>query len=345
MASRPPRFLVTEGTDLTFRRLVIRPEKPDDRLAAKEVAKRLAAVEGLAPDGRARWRLEDPKAWLWMSLALEKERLELRIPNRFRHDDADEAYLDLAGRIALALLWRLEDPRTRRFLDPSWDTRAGEAADRGDYELAVRLYRRDLVDDPKSDATRYNLGINLSRLDRHLEAIECYDEAIAINAEEHLYWLERAKSLRDLGRREESLASFEKSLAISPEYAPTWSDRGNVLDDLGRREEALASYGKAIELDPQDPLYRTNRGFCLNMLGRHDEAMEQMTKAVALEPKNAFSWYNLACTWCWKKDKKKTLETLAKTFELDASYRKRALTEPELESLRKDPDFRKLCKS
>jgi hypothetical protein len=61
-------------------------------------------------------------------------------------------------------------------------------------------------------------------------------------------------------------------------------------------------------------------------------------------PTDVEAWYNLACASALAGRKRKALDSLGKALELDRNGRlkRSAKADPDLESLRDDPEFRKL---
>jgi superkiller protein 3 len=102
-------------------------------------------------------------------------------------------------------------------------------------------------------------GNILAILNRHVEAVVAFDNAIGIKQNEAYFWHNRGNALGHLKRYDEALASFEKALAFNPTDAYTWYNRGDVLVKLGRYSEAVASYDKANEINPNDANAVENR--------------------------------------------------------------------------------------
>lgn len=86
----------------------------------------------------------------------------------------------------------------------------------GQYEEALREFRRALEKNPNSVRAYQGVGVT------YLQT----------------------------GRLEEAVEIFTKVLALDPSYAIAYADRGIALDRMGRYEEALKDYRKALEVDP-----------------------------------------------------------------------------------------------
>ena len=53
-----------------------------------------------------------------------------------------------------------------------------------------------------------------------------------------------------LGRHKEAINCYDQALAIDPRHAVAWYNKARSEDALGRRREAALSYRKFIELAP-----------------------------------------------------------------------------------------------
>jgi hypothetical protein len=84
-------------------------------------------------------------------------------------------------------------------------------------------------------------------------------------------------------RLEEALESFEQAIALEPRLMEAFHYRGTVLYKLGRLEEAVASYDGALALKPDVEAFR-NRGVALYDLRRLEEAVASYDRALALKP-------------------------------------------------------------
>jgi tetratricopeptide (TPR) repeat protein len=132
----------------------------------------------------------------------------------------------------------------------------------------------------------------LARLDRHGEALACYDRALAIDLRRVDAWIGKGGALDGLDRLEEALVSYDHALAIDLRGVDAWIGKGDALNRVNRLEEALACYDHALAIDPRSPRASANKGGALNRLGRHDEALACCERALALDPTNADAWIN-----------------------------------------------------
>ncbi len=145
----------------------------------------------------------------------------------------------------------------------------------------------------------YNKGIALVESNRYEEAIECYDKAIEINAEDADVWYNKGVALDGLYRDEEArecydnaIECYDKLIEIDPEDATEWNNKGVALVGLNRNEEAIECFDKLIELGSEDADAWRKKGRALALLNRDEEAIECYDKAIEINPKDDVAWYN-----------------------------------------------------
>jgi len=89
------------------------------------------------------------------------------------------------------------------------------------------------------------------------------------------------------GRMDQALQCYEQALAINPHWPKEWFGRGLVLHRLDRLEEAVASYDRALRLS-FDSLFTWqvwhNRGITLSQLSRFDEAIDSFDRSLGVNP-------------------------------------------------------------
>ncbi len=81
---------------------------------------------------------------------------------------------------------------------------------------------------------------------RHpLDALACFEQAIAIDGHAAYAFIKKGAALERLGRLDEALASYERALGLDDSYADAYIGKGNVLNRLERYQEALACFEQA----------------------------------------------------------------------------------------------------
>jgi tetratricopeptide (TPR) repeat protein len=187
---------------------------------------------------------------------------------------------------------KLEVPQVGEKTAVFWNNKGGSLATLGRHEEAINCYDQALAIDPRFAAVWNNKGISLADLGRRAEATSCYDQALAIDPRHALAWNNKGLALAALGRPAEAINCYDQALAIDPRFAAAWNNKGPALAALGRREEAINCYDQALAIDPRHARAWTNKGIALARLGRREEAINCHDQALAIDPRYALVWYN-----------------------------------------------------
>ena len=90
----------------------------------------------------------------------------------------------------------------------------------------------------------------MSNLGRLHEAIDSFDRAIFLDADNLEAWNSKGNVLYKLEQWEGAIACWNEGLRLQPNYYQGWYNRGSALSKLGKIEEAAISYRKALEIEP-----------------------------------------------------------------------------------------------
>lgn len=128
----------------------------------------------------------------------------------------------------------------------------------------------------------YNRGVELSKLGRYEEAVDCYDQAINLDPNDASTWYGKGCALSGLARYLEEIECYDRAIKLDPQYTSAWYNKGVALSALGRNEEAIQCYNEVLRLDPGDELAMQAKNSAetqLSALGRGvaDMAFELVT--------------------------------------------------------------------
>jgi len=147
-----------------------------------------------------------------------------------------------------------------QFLDDSYYARSGNVLRyQGDYEIAIRDFRKALEWNPKNVEALVGMGA----------------------------------SLRQMGEKDEAKAFFLRAIEVAPTSAPAHEGLGNLLAQQGRFQEAADCLREALRLDPALAPAHFRLGVVLLDLNRLEEAKRHLAEAVRLEPTVAQTFYAL----------------------------------------------------
>jgi Flp pilus assembly protein TadD/Tol biopolymer transport system component len=171
-----------------------------------------------------------------------------------------------------------------RFLDAYSFLRAGMANERtGNYDGAVRIYRRALQIEPDNVELLNALGFSLFQQGKSQEAVVELEKALEVDPKHWKAHNNMALASIDLGELELAEAHYRESLAIEPQPA-IYNDLGFVLERMGLSEDAIAAYRKALELDPGSAAAQYNLGSALARGGDFRDAERHLRAALAAQP-------------------------------------------------------------
>ena len=184
-------------------------------------------------------------------------------------------FVDLAGDAIVEI--------REEFLDAYSFLRAGIANERtGDFEGAVRAFRRGLEIEPDNAEILNALGWTLYQNDENEAAVEEYRRALRADASQPKTHNNLALVLIDLGRIDEAAEHYKKSIEIEPK-ADILADYGALLAYRNRYEEALESYRKALALDPACAAAHLNMAVALTTRGKYADAERHYRSAIESE--------------------------------------------------------------
>ena len=193
------------------------------------------------------------------------------------------------------------------------------AAEYGDYDQAVRLFREVLQDNPvATDAfvgigdiylakrewnlaepvfaraakleprnfdAQYGHGVSLQMMRRFVEAIRAYHRALTIDPQDLGANLNIATTYLQIGRPSSALVFAERAVEFCGEEAPPHITLAATYQLLGRMDDALAEYIAASEMmnDPSPQLMR-NIIYLLTQEKRYREVVNTTEQLVRVDP-------------------------------------------------------------
>jgi tetratricopeptide (TPR) repeat protein len=210
---------------------------------------------------------------------------------------------------------------------------------------------------PTGPLTPEMQGDVLTARQRYLDAIAAYrqapqDSAVVANkigvAYHHMFDIADAKK------------SYERAIALDPSYAQAINNLGAIYHSEKNYKQAEKLYRRAIKLDPNAPLYYSNLGTAYFFSGNAKKGAEAYRHAFALDPAvfdhssasrveetsttkdMAAVNYELARTYAHAGMSDRALAYLRRAIGEGFNDRKKLMNDPELASLRENPEFLQL---
>jgi len=92
-------------------------------------------------------------------------------------------------------------------------------------------------------------GAELFQIGNYMNAITCYDIALAIDPDDSNVLVNKGAALTNLGRYEEAKQCYDKVLAQKPNSSMALYDKACIIALQGETDESLNLLEKAISLD------------------------------------------------------------------------------------------------
>jgi tetratricopeptide (TPR) repeat protein len=159
----------------------------------------------------------------------------------------------------------------------------------------------------------FDEGGKLADVGKDAEAIEKFQQALALDPQQANILGNMAESYRKLGKMDEALDSYKKAIAIAPNEGIFYTNMGVVLEKMGKKEESLEAYKKASSLNTGGSAQsHFNLGASFANSGKTDEAIDAFRKAIAADPNFADAYYQLGMSLSGKPE---TIEEAVKVLK------------------------------
>jgi tetratricopeptide (TPR) repeat protein len=169
----------------------------------------------------------------------------------------------------------------------------------GNFDAAVREFRRSLALNPEYAEALMSLAITLNEMGRYEEAREAHRKAASsltrigktspdnklagkianLHAELGVLYLAT-------GRIEEAIEEYRKALRVAPGFPDLRVRLATALREAGRLEEGLGELEITLSSRPDLVPALAQRGIILYLLGRNAEARDAWEKALFRDPLN-----------------------------------------------------------
>ena len=87
---------------------------------------------------------------------------------------------------------------------------------------------------------------------KYQEALDCYTEAIKLDANNHILYSNRSAMESNLEKFEDALKDAEKALEIKSDYVKGFLRKGTALKGLNKLDEAVNAFKEGLKIAPED---------------------------------------------------------------------------------------------
>lgn len=129
-----------------------------------------------------------------------------------------------------------------------------------------------------------NEGLEQLGEKKYQEALQNFDQALAMNSRHERAYRMRGDLLRQLGEDHKAIDDYSQAIKHNPYFSTTYINRGEAYEAVGNYQKAIADYSKAIELYPEDGFGYSHRGAVYTKLEENQKAIADLNKAVEFNP-------------------------------------------------------------
>ncbi|WP_334055579.1 tetratricopeptide repeat protein [Polaribacter sp. P097] len=159
-----------------------------------------------------------------------------------------------------------------------------------EHEQAIKYLTSYINVNPYCEVAWHQLGRQHFVLDQFKEALRAFDYAVLIDESFIGGYLEKAKTLEELGEYQEAIDNYLITLELDDPTAFAYVRIGECYERLEKYEAAISYYKKAVH---EDPLL--DRGWILltNLFyneGNYEKASYYIAKALKIDENNTLYW-------------------------------------------------------
>lgn len=178
--------------------------------------------------------------------------------------------------------------------------------------------------------TIHNKAISFYKEKKFIEAIQLWQQALAVNPQEIEVLYSMGIINFELKKYEESLEFLNKLLELSPGHYKAMLIAGTAYLKLRKFDKAEEFIQKSIEINPKQKLAYLNLGAIYSILKKFDDAIKMFEKVIEEFPDEKRAHLGLAKIYSITEETVKANSSFKKVIELDANgpfgnYAKKAL--------------------
>ncbi len=162
------------------------------------------------------------------------------------------------------------------------------------FEAAAKYLNTFLDKNPYSEVAWHQLGRQYFELKKYEEALKAFDYAILIDDNFIGGYLEKAKTLEQLGQYEEAIANYLVTLELDDPTAFAYIRIGECYESLKIFETAIKYYKKAVH---EDPLLETGWVLLSDVyfgVENYNKACYYINKAIEIDDSSTLFWCKYA---------------------------------------------------
>jgi len=163
----------------------------------------------------------------------------------------------------------------------------------GNLDLAEKLYRCSLAEDPENPEPLHLLSILLAQKNDFLPARDFAKQALALNPDSTTLHNSMGNIMHNLNEHEAAITHYQTAIKLDPDNGSAYNNLGNVYYHLGKLDDAKQQYHQATvtRADYVDAHY--NLGLVLIKQDLKPDAKKHLESVLELQPEHGPAHSNL----------------------------------------------------
>ncbi len=186
-----------------------------------------------------------------------------------------------------------------------------------DFENARLNFAKCIDVDYEDYSALYNVVYCFDMEKDHEQAISFLNTYIDRNPYCEVAWHQLGRQYFILNMFKEALTAFDYAVLIDESFIGGYLEKAKTLEQLGQFEEAIDNYLVTLELDDPTAFAYVRIGECYEKLDRLDAAIEYYKKAVHEDPLLDKGWILLTEAYYQEEDYQKALYYTNKAIKID----------------------------
>lgn len=135
-----------------------------------------------------------------------------------------------------------------------WLQRGFTRGKSGNYQEAIEAFDEAIALEPNNAEAFYNRGLARVGLNQYQWAIEDYNQTLRLDPKHYQAYNHRGLAYQKLKKYEKAIADYDEAIRLNFNYSEVYNDRGFAYRQLEEYEKAIADYDRAIPFDSESKL-------------------------------------------------------------------------------------------
>ena len=198
--------------------------------------------------------------------------------------------------------------------------RGNRAAQRGEYQLAIRDYSRAIELNPDDAAAHNNRGIAYRNIEEYQAAIRDYSRAIELNPDYVNAYYNRGIAYRNIEEYQAAIRDYSRAIELNPDDAAAHNNRGIAYRNIEEYQAAIKDCTRAIELNPDYVNAYYNRGIAYRNIREYQAAIRDYDKVIELNPDDVEAYNDRGVAYRNTDDFQAAIKDYSRAIELNPDY-------------------------